>query len=276
MTIAVASAVYAFAIEPRWLRIRHRVVYVAGLPASADGLKILQVSDLHIGFFNHRLVGLLERIAEIPADVVLFTGDFVDEPAAAPEVGEVLGPFVARQQRPVLGILGNHDGFYYRHRFRRSLAAYYDNTELVTAIRSTGMTLLKDEAFDIETPKGSVTLIGLDVVSHTPEGLATALGSRNPASVVLAAHSPDVVEFAQRQGIRLVLCGHTHGGQIRFGPWLTPTTSTGAPLRPPSGLIKRGKMQMHVSPGLGTTLIPMRFFARPEATVIEIRIVNSA
>ena len=141
-------------------------------------------------------------------------------------------------------------------------------------MRATGITMLIDEALEIKTPNGAVTLIGLDIVSHTREGLAAALGSRDPGSVVLAAHSPDILGIAHRQGIHLVFSGHTHGGQIRLGPWITPTTSTEMRLKPPSGMIRRGKTQMHVSPGLGTTLLPLRFFSRPEATVIEIRVAD--
>ena len=272
MALAVLAAIYAFAIEPNWLRVRHRIVTVPGLPRSAHGLKILHISDFHIGFHNRRLIGLLDRVASIPADVVLITGDFIDTPSAAPEISQVLGPFVERQQRPVIGVLGNHDGFYYLHRIRRSLARYFDNTAVVEALRATGITLLIDSAVEIETSNGELTIVGVDVVSHTPEGVAAALGGRNPRTVVLAAHTPDILGVARRQGIPLVLCGHTHGGQIRLGPWITPTTSTSVRLKPPSGLIDRGTTQMHVSPGLGTTLIPMRFFSRPEATVIEIRV----
>ena len=91
------------------------------------------------------------------------------------------------------------------------------------------------------------------------------------SSVLMLCHSPDILEEASRRGVPLVLSGHTHGGQVRLGHWLTPTTGTQYSLPRPSGLIERAHTFMHVSPGLGTSVVPLRFFARPEVTVLELR-----
>ena len=67
-----------------------------------------------------------------------------------------------------------------------------------------------------------------------------------------------------------VLTDPTPRGQVHIGPWLTPVTSTRTPIKPPSGLCVRSNTAMHVSPRLGVTFLPLRFFSRPEATLIEI------
>jgi predicted MPP superfamily phosphohydrolase len=256
VAIGLATLAYGHFVEPGWLRVRTRIVRMPGWPESSDGLRVLQVSDLHVGRANHLLVRFMRRAAAIPADVVVLTGDFVDRPEHVGELADVLVPLMDGR-RPVIGIHGPADPF--------------DADALIARIRESGVRLLIDEAVEVATARGPVTIAGVDITSHTDAGVATALAGADLDRTILLAHSPDARFAVARAGVRLLLAGHTHGGQVRLGPWITPTTSTRHPLKPPSGMHTLDGLQMHVSPGLGTAIVRLRLFSRPEATVIEIR-----
>ena len=271
--VAIAAATFAYArfVEPAWLRVRHRTLHVDGWRASgqARSLRILHLSDLHVGRSTQRLTRFIARAADIPADVVVITGDFVDLPDNVPELAAVLRPLIDGG-RPVIGVLGNHDRYVYRHNRPRSKSDPYNAAPLIAAIQEAGVQLLVDDCVNVHTPSGAITIAGVDIRSHNAEGVASTLDGLDLAKTVLLAHSPDIFGHAQSAGTKLVLTGHTHGGQVRLGPWITPTTSTTNPLKPPSGVHAQGKTVMHVSPGLGTTMFTLRLFSRPEATVLEI------
>jgi len=267
---ALATVAYARLIEPRWLRVRHRTIVVPGWHAPADPLRILHLSDLHIGRTNHLLARFMSSARAIPADLVVITGDFVDHPENVEDLADVLRPLIDGT-RAVVGVLGNHDRYVYRNRIPHSPAGPFDANPLIEALKDSGVRLLVDEATEVETANGSVTIAGVDIKSHLGDGVLRALAGADLARTVVLAHSPDIRFAAARAGVKLLLTGHTHGGQVRFGPWLTLTTSTKHRLKPPSGMHEHGSTVMHVSPGLGTTMFTLRLFSRPEATVLEIR-----
>jgi uncharacterized protein len=267
--IATLLFIYARFIEPSWLRIRHRVVPISGWSKANDGLRILHLSDLHVGRSTGRVRRFVARAAAVPADIIVITGDFVDHPKYVPLLADVLLPLTERGQ-PVIAILGNHDRFAYAQRFIRSHPHAYDSTELIEAVRAAGIDLMIDETRTVATRVGDIRFVGIDISSHNGAGLMHTLQGGSVAGAIMLAHSPDAIPAAAEAGIGLLLCGHTHGGQVRIGPWFTPMTSTRLRLKPPSGIIKRRSTVTHVSPGLGITFLPFRFFARPEATVIEV------
>lgn len=268
--VGLAAVAYARLIEPSWLRVRHRTIVVPGWHATADPLRILHLSDLHIGRKNHLLARFMSSARAIPADLVVITGDFVDRPENVEDLADVLRPLMDGA-REVVGVLGNHDRYVYRNRIPQSPADPYDARPLIKAIKDSGVRLLVDEAMEVETANGSVAIAGVDIRSHLGDGVLRALAGADLARTVVLAHSPDIRFAAARAGVKLLLTGHTHGGQVRFGPWLTMTTSTKHRLKPPSGLHEHDGIVMHVSPGLGTTMVALRLFSRPEATVLEIR-----
>ena len=119
---------------------------------------------------------------------------------------------------------------------------------------------------------GTLTLVGIDDLIAGAADLDAALqGESASDSVILLSHSPDILGKASEAGIPLVLSGHTHGGQVRFPLLGTPTTATEVPLERPSGEIRAANTVLYINPGLGTSLLPIRFFARPEVTVLELR-----
>jgi predicted MPP superfamily phosphohydrolase len=265
----LVASIYAFAIEPQWLRIRYRSLHVSGWEPAARGLRIVHLSDLHVGHSNERLNRFIARAAVIPCDVVVITGDFVQSYNDLPGLLGVLAPLL-NGTTPVIGVLGNHDRYIYGGRRLRRAGVRADAAPVISTLRNAGVALLIDSAIQIQIPSGLVTFAGLDIDSHTPEGVAATLSGLDLTRTVLLAHSPDIHRAAHHAGAKVLLAGHTHGGQVRLGPWMTPTTSTTYRLKPPSGIHTRGESVMHVSPGLGTTMLPIRFFSRPEVTVVEV------
>ena len=270
---------YALAIEPRWLRIRHRVLYLQGWDPSLDGITVLHLSDFHIGRSNRRLVRLLERARHIRADIVVITGDFVDGPDGVAQIESVLRPLT--QRHTVLGVPGNHDHRVHElqkpDRLRRRRGRTVDSSRVVVeALRAVGVTMLVNSSSAVRFERGSITFAGIDdSFTYADDWEAALRDVADRDSVILLAHSPDAHAQAAAEGIPLVLSGHTHGGQVRIGPWFTPTTGTRKPLERPSGVIAKGRTLIHISPGLGISGPPIRFFARPEATVLELRGINA-
>lgn len=265
-------AIYAFAVEPAWLRVRHRVLYPEGWPRSLSGLRILHLSDLHIGRSSNRIARFLRATDGIDVDVVAITGDFVDKPADTRDIPSVFTGLW--EGVPVLGVLGNHDRYAYSKPWLGARGRPWEGSALIDALRLAGVELLRDEktTVTLRGGKGVATFVGADLTSELTTALkGVVAGAEDSRAVILMTHSPDVFAEACGLGVPLVLCGHTHGGQIRLGPWFAPTTSTKIPLKPHYGMIAAGSTLMHVSPGLGTTLLPFRFFARPEATILELR-----
>ena len=268
----LALALYAWAVEPNWLRVRHRLVHLDESASDLDGLKILHVSDLHVGRSTDRIARFIRRAAAIEADVVALTGDFIAGPEGIPRIAEVLRPLTRRHT--VVGVLGNHE-----HRFHtpRWLPAgswrtrhLLDGPEMASLLADAGVEMLVNDSGTVEVGGRKVTFVGIDDMLGRHDDWQAALdGVDTPGSVVLLSHTPDAHAKASDLGIPLMLSGHTHGGQIRIG-WLTPTTGTRYPLERPSGLMRKGGTVLHLSPGLGTTAVPLRFFARPEVTLLEL------
>ena len=178
--------------------------------------------------------------------------------------------------RRVFGVLGNHE--YQGHSYGLSFTGRWRVRELVNTaevlegLRAAGLRMLVNERVTVPHGEGFVTLVGIDDLKHGAPDLDRALdGVESPNSVILLCHSPDILGTAAEMGIPLVLSGHTHGGQVRFPPLGTPTTATKVPLERPYGVIQKARTTMHISPGLGTSWLPIRFFARPEITLLELR-----
>ena len=265
---------YAYLIEPRWLRVRRRLLFLENWDPALDGLTILHLSDLHIGLGPSPVERFLGRAREIAADLVVITGDFVAVPEAAGRCSRVLGPLT--EHRRVFAVPGNHDHAVYgksvptKRKFK--LKRRIDSGAVVRALEESGLTMLVNRSATFPCNGTQVTLVGIDDMFNDAADLDRALsGVDSMRSVVLLSHSPDILGEASALGIPLALSGHTHGGQVRLPPFGTPTTATRVPLERPSGPIRKGRTVMHISPGLGLSFPPIRFFARPEATVLELR-----
>ena len=237
------------------MRLRVRELAVPGLPAELDGLRIVHLSDFHLGVPSHggRAVRRgVEWAAGRDADVVVATGDLVSRPSGV----EVLHVLMGRLPG-CLAVLGNHDLGVSRDPFSRSAEV----REFAPA------TLLLDEGRVLEIRGRKVWVAGFDPRSRGREPDLT-----HEADLRIAlSHFPTVLDRLQEGSFEVVLAGHMHDGQICL-PYPGGKVRLAHPrARYTHGTYRRGGTVMHVSPGLGTTFVPFRFFARPEATELVLR-----
>src|SRR5262249_51856 len=177
------------------------------LPRAFDGLRIVQVSDVHIGDVLGRpfLEDMVRRCNALRPDLVAVTGDLVDGP------GSQLGPTI-----PALQGLRSRWGTYLtsgKHEY------YSGDLEWCAALESMGLTVLRNRTVTLRDGEARLDLVGVDDYGQKerPRGwdLEKAVAGRDPEhAAVLLAHQPRAVEEAIDKGIGLQLSGHTHGGQL--------------------------------------------------------------
>jgi predicted MPP superfamily phosphohydrolase len=229
---------------------------VSGLPPELAGLRIAHLSDLHLGVPSRGSVAA-ERavgwVAERGPDLVCVTGDLLTRPAGARRLRGLL----ARLPGAVV-VLGNHD-------VGVAKDPLVERSDHVVELGD--VTVLRDESITVELRGRRVQLAGVDPRSvlrkrARPAGLA----DRDADLRILLSHFPKVVGWLPPGAFHLTLAGHVHDGQINI-PYGRGKVRLGElHARYPSGLYRTPAGTLHVSPGLGTTLVPFRFFARPEAT----------
>ncbi len=235
---------------------------VAGLPPELDGLRIAHLSDFHLGPPS-RGVGAVERAVEWTAerrpDLVVVTGDLLTHPQAEPQLREL----VARLPLPAFAVLGNHD-----------LALSRDPSARASNLRELEpAALLRDDGRMLELRGRHVWIAGTDprlIVRRVAKVDPNSL-SREADFRILLCHYPRVLDYLEPGAFDLVLAGHMHDGQISVpypgGKLRLAHTSA----RYQVGVYRSPAATMHVSPGLGTTFVPFRFAARPEATELVLR-----
>ncbi|HLK12674.1 MAG TPA: metallophosphoesterase [Candidatus Binatia bacterium] len=245
VALAIGAVAYGYARGYRRLRVRRHTVAVEGLPPALAGLRLLHVSDLHVGPLADRtlLRAALADAAALAPDLVCVTGDVVDNPYA--DLGTWL-PELAALQAPlgVYAILGNHDLHAGAERVAAALAA------------ATGWRVLRDEIAVVERAGARLHLIGLEHRrrGHAADALPAALARVPPGEpAVLLMHHPAAFPAAAAAGVALTLAGHTHGGQVAVPglPWLN-FARVGV-TRFDAGLFSAGPATLHVSRGVGTS-----------------------
>ena len=257
--LALAAACVAWGwFEAGWVRLRIRELELPGLPRELDGLRIAHLSDFHLGVPSRggrAVERAVDWVAERRPDLVCITGDLLSRPRGESRLLDLLH----RLPHPYL-VLGNHDYALSRDPFSRP----------VELDRLKHGTLLSDSAVEVELRGERVELAGVDPRSwlkkRRSEFAAPSAGLR-----LLLCHFPDALDRFEPGRFDLILAGHLHGGQIvlpyGFGRLLLAHPRA----RYPQGVFRRGSTTMHVSPGLGTTFVPFRLFARPEATELVLR-----
>jgi len=244
------------------VRLRELEVTLSGLPPELDGLRIVHLSDFHFGVPSPG-VGAAWRAAvwarERRPDFVAITGDLLTHPRGEP----MLRRLVRLLPSPTVAVLGNHDLAISRDpQARRS-----DLQELEPA------TLLRDEGLLLELRGRSVWIAGADprfIIRGRPRCDPNSLAREADFSILLC-HYPRVLDQLEPGRFDLVLAGHMHDGQITL-PYPGGKVLLAHPGAPYTrGIYRSPAATMHVSAGLGTTFVPFRFAARPEATELTLR-----
>jgi len=247
--------------EAGWLRTRVLEVELQGLDPELDGLRIAHLSDFHLGAPLSRGNGASARavnwVAARDPDLVCVTGDLVSHPRGESRLRVLL----SRLERPFV-VLGNHDVALTRDPFSRA-------AELRDLERAA---LLRDELVTVERHGRSVTIVGVDPESYRRRAAKPhTMVEPGAALRVLLCHFPGVVRSLPAGSFDLILAGHLHAGQICIPLPGRRLTLAHPRARYVAGLYRIAAGSMHVSPGTGTTFLPLRFFARPEVTELVLR-----
>lgn len=221
-------------------------------------LRVGFVSDLHIGpttppaLLDHAF----DQLAAAAPDLLVLGGDYVSYEVRPRDVDRLRALVTRVPAATKVAVLGNHDLWTRHELIERGLA-------------DAGAQLLLNRSLRLPPPHDDVVLVGLDDAWTGDVDADTAFADTSGALVLVVSHAPEAVPFAAGRGARLMMCGHTHGGQVAT-PW-GPLVVWG-PLgrRWPCGLYDVDGMSLFVSRGLGCSDIPLRAWAPPDVALFTI------
>lgn len=258
-----AAAVVAWGwFEAGWLRVRVVDVELEGVPAELDGLRIAHLSDFHLGFPSRgrrAVEHAVAWVAERRPDLICITGDLVSRRSGVPVLECLLPPLGT-----CYVVLGNHD----LADSRDPLSERIDRDALEGI---DGLVLLTDESIIVDVRGRRVQIVGVDPrmyarrVARPHELIDESTDVR-----ILLCHFPGIARRIPPV-FHLILSGHYHSGQIVIPYPGGRLRLAHLRARDVEGLHDYGATKLHVSPGLGTTFVPFRLFARPEVTELVVR-----
>ena len=253
LALVVCAIFYAVLVEPNWIEFTHPTT------KSSLGIRIVQLTDLHLHGIGQKEREVTQAITDLHPDLIVITGDAVDHSDGLEEFDEFLSllPNVR-----IIGTLGNWE--------------YWSDTDFPRLKRiyekHTGSRLLVNEGVHLQIKNKSLLIIGFDdFTAGRPAGAWIDQDKSADASIVLE-HSPALFDDKKLDVLSgsysLCLAGHTHAGQVTlFGlPIWTPRGSG----RFNSGMYETEHCPAYISRGIGTSILHMRFGARPEVAIFDL------
>jgi predicted MPP superfamily phosphohydrolase len=245
-------------LEARNLGVTRMDIPLQGLPPEMDGFSMVQISDLHYGMLIEKgeLLRVVERVNGLKPDLIVITGDLVDEGVSHME--EMAQPLkLLKSRHGVLAVTGNHE--------------YYAGVNrAVEIMKSSGIEVLRNE---MKVLPSGLQLLGVDDPTGSRrmgepdadlEKQLSRLDREKPS--ILLYHQPTHFEKTASFGVGLQLSGHTHGGQLYPIIYISRMIYPRTP-----GLHQIGESKLYVSRGTGTWGPPMRLGSPPEIVHIRLR-----
>ncbi|MEZ5346191.1 MAG: metallophosphoesterase [Pyrinomonadaceae bacterium] len=242
--------------EANTLIVEEIAISLRRLPKKLDGLKLVQLSDIHHSPFTDlaHIEKAVEIANDLSPDLFLLTGDYVshDSEYIAP-MAEVLGKL--QSEFGTFACLGNHD--------------HWTDAELVTDLmRGENINVLVNEGFRFSALGASFWLCGVDDhMAGKTDVPASLHGSYADEMKLLLAHNPAILRQAVKNDIDIMFSGHTHGGQVKIRD---KEKKFLANRRLSSGLHQRKDTQIYITRGIGTVVVPARYHCPPEISLITL------
>lgn len=258
-SLGLGGTSYATLWEPTWVKIERIPLYYPNLHPDLEGIKILQLSDIHLSKVVSRpyVRHCIQMANQLKPDIILLTGDYVTRVKkyihpVAEELGHLKSPL------GTYAVLGNHD--YWTH-----------GPMIKTALRKAGIKVLVNQHTRIQVGDTELWVLGVDDLWAGVFDLnKTFTGTPADRFRILLMHNPDEFEEAAEYNPDLILSGHTHGGQVAipfYGPIMTPSRHGNLYA---SGLFQKNTTVMYVNQGLGLIAPPVRLGVRPEISLFTL------
>lgn len=237
----------------RNIEIRHNTIVLPQLPESFEGYTICQITDLHLDMNDDIPHVIAEHVRDLDYDLCVLTGDY-----RAKTFGPIQGALDGMKRvaphlkQPIYGILGNHDSI-----------------RMVPQLEKLGVQMLLNESVAIERQGCHLYLAGIDDPHYyRADNLEKA--SRNvpdDAVSILLSHSPEMYRHAAHAGFDVMLCGHTHGGQVCLPGRFPLMCNVKAPRTFCQGAWKFHDLNGYTSAGAGVSIVDVRINCPPEITL---------
>ncbi|HVU72219.1 MAG TPA: metallophosphoesterase [Mycobacteriales bacterium] len=282
--VGAATVAYAALIERRSFRLRE--VEAPILAPGSTPLRVLHISDVHMIGRQRDKQAWIRDLGRLEPDLVLHTGDTLSAPDGVPAVLDAFAPLL---ERPGAFVLGSNDYYepvfknpfkYFNPKHRRTIGPELPWGELVKGFTDAGWLDLTNTREAITLPDGRrVDLRGVDDPHLKLDRHAAIDGPADPDADVrvgmVHAPEPRVLDLFVADGCDLLVCGHTHGGQLRVPGYGALVTNCKLDRKRARGLSSYGAggrlAHLHVSAGLGTSpYAPIRFACPPEATLLSL------
>ncbi|MFH1038470.1 MAG: metallophosphoesterase [PVC group bacterium] len=270
VAVAAAAAVFwfilfdALVLEPNWIVVERVVIEDEVLARALGGLAIAQISDLHLrGKLGFREEELIRKLNRLSPDIIVFTGDLVEDGTAAPLAAEFI-----RRLKPALwcyGILGNADRRYlsgetYRENWKRSGLSLIGGKCLPMGGKGEGIFWLGGIDFPGYEAPGMEEEIDR-IMEEVPPG----------APLIFLSYDPDLAPLLIRKGADLVLSGDTHGGLIGLPGWPKIFHRFFRRTSFIRGLFAIDGGILYVNRGIAPKGLPLRFLCPPEITLFQFK-----